>query len=120
MTKKQKPSFDPIISLEPMGRRQCYDFEIPTHHNFYANQILVHNSGAIEELADCVLMLWWQELGTEEEPQGTRYWVCVEKQRYGPPGQKVPIQFDKDHLTFLAAEHPVTEWSPPADATTPF
>jgi replicative DNA helicase len=74
---------------------------------------LIHlkGSGAIEELADCVLMLWWQELGTEEEPEGTRYWVCVEKQRYGPPGQKVPIQFDKEHLTFLAAEHPVLEWS---------
>ena len=74
---------------------------------------LIHlkGSGAIEELADCVLMLWWQELGTEEEPEGTRYWVCVEKQRYGPPGQKVPIQFDKEHLTFLAAEHPVSEWS---------
>ena len=74
---------------------------------------LIHlkGSGSIEELADCVLMLWWQELGTEEEPEGTRYWVCVEKQRYGPPGQKVPIQFDKEHLTFLAAEHPVSEWT---------
>lgn len=73
---------------------------------------LVHlkSSGSIEELADAVLMLWWQELGTEEEPEGTRYWVCVEKQRYGPPGQRIPIQFDKEHLTFLAAEHPVQEW----------
>lgn len=75
---------------------------------------LIHlkGSGAIEELADCVLMLWWQELGTEEEPQGTRYWVCIEKQRYGPPGQKIPIQFDKEHLTFLAAEPPVAAWPP--------
>ena len=74
---------------------------------------LIHlkGSGSIEELADAVLMLWWQELGTEEEPQGTRYWICVEKQRYGPPGQKVPIQFDKEHLTFLAAETPVGKWT---------
>lgn len=74
---------------------------------------LVHlkGSGSIEELADCVLMLWWQELGTEEDPQGTKYWVCVEKQRYGPPGQKVPIQFDKEHLRFLAADHQVADWS---------
>ena len=67
-------------------------------------------SGAIEELADCVIMNWWQELGTEENPQGYKYWLCIEKQRNGPPGQMVPVRFDKDRLTFHDVEEAVSQW----------
>ncbi len=68
------------------------------------------DSGAIEELADCVLMLWWQELGKEENPQGTKYWICVEKQRYGSPGQMVPVKFESTQLTFADLEGEVGTW----------
>lgn len=67
-------------------------------------------SGSLEELADCVLMCWWQELGTEENPQGLKYWLLVEKQRNGPPGQMIPMRFDKEKLTFYSAEEPIAGW----------
>lgn len=68
------------------------------------------SSGAIEELADCVLMAWWEELGTEEHPEGFKYWIIVGKQRFGSPGAMVPVVFDKDKLTFHEAHEKVTEW----------
>lgn len=67
-------------------------------------------SGAIEELADCVIICWWQELGTEENPQGTKYWLCIEKQRHGSPGQMISVRFDKNRLTFHSTDETVAEW----------
>ena len=77
---------------------------------------LIHlkGSGSIEEIADCVLMLWWQELGTEEKPQGTAYWICVEKQRYGSPGQMVAVHFDQEKLTFKEASAMNPDFHEPA------
>ena len=111
MTKTPKLLFDTVVSITPVGRRQCYDFEIPTHHNYFANQILVHNSGALEELADCVVMCWWEELGSEEKPKGLKYWFLIEKQRHGPPGQMIPVRFDPHRLTFHAVADEVAEWA---------
>ena len=40
--------WDEIISIEPAGRKPTYDLEIAEHHNFIANDILVHNSHAAD------------------------------------------------------------------------
>ena len=68
-------------------------------------------SGSIEELADCVILCWWEELGTEEKPSGVRYWLLVEKQRFGSPGEAIRVNFDKEHLTFHGVEDNVKGWS---------
>lgn len=70
------------------------------------------DSASLEELADCVLMPWWQELGSEEKPEGTKYWICVPKQRYGTPGQRIPVNFVKEKLTFEDVEDTVSGWKP--------
>lgn len=72
------------------------------------------DSASLEELADCVLMPWWQELGTEEKPEGTKYWICIQKQRYGTPGQRIPVNFVKEKLTFTDVEDTVAGWKPSA------
>ncbi|MDJ0960495.1 MAG: replicative DNA helicase [Acidimicrobiia bacterium] len=36
--------WDPIVSIEPVGLEQTYDITVPQHHNFIANDIVVHNS----------------------------------------------------------------------------
>ena len=68
-------------------------------------------SGALEELADCVVMCWWEELGSEEKPKGLKYWFLIEKQRHGPPGQMIPVRFDPHRLTFHAVADEVAEWA---------
>ena len=67
-------------------------------------------SGALEELADLVLLLWWEELGNEENPQGYKYWVMVAKQRHGPPGQTIPVRFDPHRLTFHDVQDEIPAW----------
>lgn len=68
------------------------------------------SSGAIEELADCVVMSWWEELGKKEQPAGMKYWLLVKKNRYGSPGDQIPVRFDKAHLTFHALDDKVEAW----------
>ena len=70
------------------------------------------DSASLEELADCVLMPWWEELGTEEKPEGMKYWICIPKQRYGTPGQRIPVKFIKEILTFTDVEDTVDKWTP--------
>ncbi len=40
--------WDEILSIEYVGEKQTYDLEIAEHHNFIANDILVHNSHAAD------------------------------------------------------------------------
>lgn len=68
-------------------------------------------SGAIEELADCVIMCWWEELGKENRPEGYKYWFLVEKQRHGPPGQMIPVRFIPEQLSFVNVEDRIADWS---------
>lgn len=68
------------------------------------------SSGSIEEIADCVLMCWWEELGDEDKPEGYKYWILVEKQRFGTPGMAIPVYFEKEKLTFHGKKDSVTDW----------
>ena len=48
--------WDKVVSIEYQGERDVYDLTVPKHHNFIANNIIVHNS--IEQDADLVIMLY--------------------------------------------------------------
>ena len=67
-------------------------------------------AGAIEELSDCAILCWWEQLGTEERPEGTKYWLLVEKQRNGPVGAQIPVRFLPEKLTFESVEPVVDPW----------
>ena len=41
-------TWDVVVSIEPIGEQPTYDLEIEGHHNFIANDILVHNSHAAD------------------------------------------------------------------------
>ena len=68
-------------------------------------------SGAIEELADCVIMCHWEELGTEEHPKGYKYTLNIEKQRHGSPGARIPVRFKHETLTFVNVEDHMDGWN---------
>lgn len=39
------PSYEKVIKIENVGKRHVYDVKVKDHHNFLANDILVHNCG---------------------------------------------------------------------------
>jgi replicative DNA helicase len=43
--------FSQIKQIKYIGKRQCYDLEIPNDHNFIANDIVVHNTALLCKLA---------------------------------------------------------------------
>ncbi len=50
--------WDAILSIEPDGEEMTYDLVVPGTHNFVANDLVVHNSGEIEQTADVVMFLY--------------------------------------------------------------
>lgn len=40
-------AWDEIINVQPKGSMETWDIEVPTHHNFIAEGIVVHNSGTV-------------------------------------------------------------------------
>ena len=46
--------WDPIVNVEPAGRERTYDITVPQHHNFVANDIVVHNSSLALNIAQNV------------------------------------------------------------------
>ncbi len=43
--------WDEVVSIEPMGMRQVYDLTVPETHNFVANDVCVHNTSLVLNLA---------------------------------------------------------------------
>jgi replicative DNA helicase len=43
--------FDEITSIQNTGKHKCYDLTVPKTHNFIANDIVVHNTGFMFNLA---------------------------------------------------------------------
>ncbi|HUG08724.1 MAG TPA: replicative DNA helicase [Acidimicrobiia bacterium] len=43
--------WDPIVSIEPTGPQPTYDLTIDGHHNFVANDVVVHNSSLTMNIA---------------------------------------------------------------------
>src|SRR6185437_8694459 len=43
--------WDEIVSIEPVGMKQVYDLTIPETHNFVANDICVHNTAFVLNIA---------------------------------------------------------------------
>ena len=81
--------WDTVSSLEKDGTEKVYDLTVPDHHNFVANDIVVHNS--IEQDADVVAFIYRAErYGITVDEQGNSTEgiaeIIIEKQRNGPIG----------------------------------
>jgi len=44
--------WDRIVAIEPAGERQVYDLTVPEHHNFVAEDIVVHNTSLAINIAE--------------------------------------------------------------------
>lgn len=87
MTMKHKNfAADKIVAIEDMGEMQTYDFTIPGTHCFLANDVLVHNSGALEEHSDTVALLYWPKHNDFGYMDSNEFEINIAKQRHGPIG----------------------------------
>jgi replicative DNA helicase len=63
--------WDKIKSITHIGNEETYDIHVEEHHNFVANNFVIHNSGAIEQDADMVIFLYRPEYyGFDQDEEG--------------------------------------------------
>jgi replicative DNA helicase len=76
--------WDRIVSIEPEGEVEVYDAHVPGTHSFLANDVVSHNSGAIEQDADMVILLHREDFYERESPRAGEADLIVAKHRNGP------------------------------------
>ncbi|MCZ8131519.1 MAG: replicative DNA helicase [Steroidobacteraceae bacterium] len=85
--------WDRVVAVEPAGEQEVFDLTVPGPASWLADGLVSHNSGAIEQDADLILMIYREEV---YEPNTTRKGIAdviITKQRNGPTGEV--------HLAFL-------------------
>ncbi len=48
--------WDEVVSIEPAGEEETFDIEVPVDHNFVANDVIVHNSALVTNIAENVAL----------------------------------------------------------------
>lgn len=80
--------WDEIVAIEGAGEEEVYDLTVPRHHNFVADDIIVHNS--IEQDADVVMFIYRPDIYGLKSAEGGSLEgmaeVIIGKQRNGPTG----------------------------------
>lgn len=76
--------WDKITAITPAGEEQVYDLTIPEHHNFVANDIIVHNS--LEQDADIVMFIYRPDQYEKDTTKQNVAEIIVAKHRNGPVG----------------------------------
>lgn len=92
--------WDFITCVHPDGEVNVYDLTVPGHHNFVANNLVVHNS--LEQDADIVMFIYRDELYNENTEFPNIADIMVAKHRSGPTGS-VQLFFNRRLTQFLDA-----------------
>jgi replicative DNA helicase len=93
--------WDPIVSVIRHGVDPVYDLTVGDLHNFCVDDIVTHNSGAIEQEADIVTFLYrdvYYNKETSAEPDVTEF--IIAKHRNGKVGT-IKLRFQPEHTLFV-------------------
>jgi replicative DNA helicase len=94
-------SWDPIATIEHEGLEKVFDLTVGDLHNFCVDDVVTHNSGAIEQEADIVAFLYRDVYYNKEatpEPDLTE--LIIAKHRNGKVGT-VKLRFQPEHTLFV-------------------
>jgi replicative DNA helicase len=76
--------WDRVVARTPDGEEDVYDLTVPGPASWLADGIVSHNSGAIEQDADMILLIYREEDATETLPPASR--IDLVKHRNGEIG----------------------------------
>lgn len=101
--------FEAIESIEPAGREDVFDISVVGLHNFVANDIVVKNSGVVEETGDFVLPIWSPDnsLNRNEAEKSGRIHARIAKSRHGGRGVLLNMQWAPLSLAMVPEGDPL-------------
>jgi replicative DNA helicase len=92
--------WDRITAIDPVGSEEVFDAHVPGTHSFLANDVVSHNSGAIEQDADVVILLHREDVYERESPRAGEADLIVAKHRNGPTDTLV-VAFQGHYSRFV-------------------
>ncbi|MGK7875413.1 MAG: replicative DNA helicase [Xenococcaceae cyanobacterium] len=92
--------WDEITSISADSEEMVYDLTVEELHNFCVDGFVTHNSGAIEQAADLIALLYREDYYKPDSPERGIVEVNFAKHRNGRTGI-VKLLFEKEYSRFL-------------------
>jgi replicative DNA helicase len=93
--------WDRVVEVTPFGEEEVFDLTVPGPNSWFADGIVSHNSGAIEQDADMVMFLYRDEYYNPESDDKGIAEVIIGKHRNGPTG-KVQLAWLEQYTKFAS------------------